>query len=88
MDFANTRGAVLVTLLMLSFGHGCFADPLYPWIGATLRDPLIANPQARAERLERQALTWLDRYDEQPTTQGPDARSEGFCRSGCITGSP
>ena len=28
------------------------------------------------------------RYDEQPTTQGPDARSEGFFRSGCIARSP
>ena len=32
----------------------------YPCIAATLRDPLIANPQARARRLERKALTWLD----------------------------
>jgi len=60
VNFADTRGAVLVTLLMLTFGHGCGADPIYPWIAATLRDPLIANPQARAERLERKALTWLD----------------------------
>lgn len=60
MDFADARGAVLVSLLMLSFGHGCGADLLYPWIAATLRDPLIANPQARARRLERKALTWLD----------------------------
>lgn len=28
------------------------------------------------------------RYDEQPTTQGPDASRKGFFRSGCIARSP
>jgi diadenosine tetraphosphatase ApaH/serine/threonine PP2A family protein phosphatase len=47
-------------VLMFAFGHGCTDDPLYPWISRTLRDARIVSPSARAERLERKAVTWLD----------------------------
>ncbi|TVQ93806.1 MAG: hypothetical protein EA400_01905 [Chromatiaceae bacterium] len=57
--FTNSRGMALVLVLMLAFGHGCGADPLYPWIARTLRDPVITDPAARAQRLEKKALTWL-----------------------------
>jgi hypothetical protein len=58
--FATVRGEVLVIVLMLAFGHGCGADPLYPWIARTLRDAALTDPEAKAKRLEKKALTWLD----------------------------
>jgi hypothetical protein len=57
---APGRGGGLIVLLMLTFGHGCTDDPLYPWIGRTLRDPEITSPEARAERLKTESLTWLE----------------------------
>lgn len=53
------RGPMLIAVLMFSFGHGCTADPLYPWIERTLVDEHIANPVARTARLEKKSLTWL-----------------------------
>ena len=47
-------------MLMLAFGHGCADDSLYPWIARTLQDEAIADPTARARRLETQALIWLE----------------------------
>jgi len=58
--FGTARGAALVTVLMLGFGHGCGNDPLYPWIMKTLKDETITDPDARASRLEKRALTWLE----------------------------
>lgn len=58
--FPMVRGVTLVIVLMLAFGHGCADDPLYPWISRTLNDEAITDPAARAKRLERKALTWLD----------------------------
>ena len=46
--------------LIHSGGHGCSHDPLYPWIANTLLDEKIVDPAARAERLEKKALTWLN----------------------------
>lgn len=60
LEFQSARAYTLIVVLMYQFGHGCFTDPLYPWIGATLADPKIATPAARAERLERKAMTWLE----------------------------
>jgi hypothetical protein len=58
--FSTTRGMALVVLLMLAMGHGCGSDPLYPWIAQTLRDEALKDPDARATRLEKKALTWLE----------------------------
>jgi hypothetical protein len=60
MQFSTVRGMTLVIVLMLAFGHGCAADPLYPWIERTLKDEAIIDAEARAKRLEKKALTWLD----------------------------
>jgi hypothetical protein len=57
--FTTGRGVALVVVLMLAFGHGCGADPLYPWIARTLRDERITDPEAKVKRLETKALTWL-----------------------------
>ena len=54
------RGEVLLVVLMFAFGHGCTEDPLYPWISRTLRDERLADPVARAARLEKKAITWLE----------------------------
>ena len=58
--FSTDRGVALVIVLMLAFGHGCGTDPLYPWIARTLHNEAIADPEARAKRLEKKALTWLE----------------------------
>jgi hypothetical protein len=58
--FTSDRSQALTVVLMFAFGHGCCNDPLYPWIARTLADEKIADPEARAKRLETKALTWLD----------------------------
>lgn len=58
--FPAIRGEALLVVLMFAFGHGCTDDPLYPWIARTLQDDKITDPVARAERLERKAVTWLE----------------------------
>ena len=58
--FGTVRSEALIVVLMFAFGHGCTNDPLYPWISGTLQDDRIVDPVARAERLERKAVTWLD----------------------------
>lgn len=58
--FSTVRGEAMIVVLMFSFGHGCTNDPLYPWISRTLQDQRIIDPVARATRLEKKALTWLN----------------------------
>lgn len=58
--FSTSRGYTLMVALMYAFGHGCADDLLYPWLSNTLTDERIVDSLARAERLERKALTWLD----------------------------
>lgn len=59
-QFLTARGAALVSGLMLTFGHGCGADPLYPWIKTILQDQGLVDAPARAKRLEAEALAWLE----------------------------
>jgi hypothetical protein len=59
-SFSSVRARALPVILMFAFGHGCFDDPLYPWIAKTVRDGTITEPEAQAQRLEKRALTWLD----------------------------
>jgi hypothetical protein len=58
--FSTVRAIALPVVLMFAFGHGCLDDPLYPWIANTLQDSAIADPDGRAKRLEKKAMTWLD----------------------------
>jgi hypothetical protein len=58
--FPTVRGETLIVALMFAFGHGCTADPLYPWIERTLIDTRIVDRASRAERLEKKAVTWLE----------------------------
>jgi hypothetical protein len=58
--FSTVRQKTMMVVLMFAFGHGCTDDPLYPWISRTLQDSRIVDPAARADRLERKAITWLE----------------------------
>lgn len=58
--FVTVRAAALIVVLMFAFGHGCVDDPLYPWIARTLHDERLRDPVARAQRLEKKSLTWLE----------------------------
>jgi hypothetical protein len=62
----EVRGETLILVLMFAFGHACTADPLYPWIARTLKDERIVEPPARAERLRKKAVTWLDHVLARP----------------------
>jgi hypothetical protein len=57
---STPRALTLTVVLMFAFGHGCFEDPLYPWIGETATNVVFEDPDARAKRLERRSLTWLN----------------------------
>jgi hypothetical protein len=59
-QFETARQRTLLVVLKFAFGHGCTDDPLYPWIASTLRDKRIRDADARAERLEKKATTWLE----------------------------
>jgi hypothetical protein len=59
LGFTHARALLLTSVLMHAFGHGCFADPLYPWIMRTLHDTRTDAAQSRAARLEKRAKTWL-----------------------------
>lgn len=65
------RGESVLTVLIFAFGHGCTDDPLYPWIGRTLKDDKIVDATARVERLEKKAVTWLEHVLESPQEGGP-----------------
>jgi len=44
---------------MLMFGHGCMADPLYPWIGRAWSKSGVTHSLGRAARLEQRLSAWL-----------------------------
>jgi len=50
----------LVIGTMFAFGHGVTSDPLYPWVGETLRDERIEGPNTRANRLYRKFTLYVD----------------------------
>ena len=58
--FDTVAQTALLVILKFGFGHGCARDPLYPWISRALQDEKIVTPEARAARLEKKAITWLD----------------------------
>ncbi len=54
-------GVPLFAGLMFTFGHGCFADPQFPWISGSLVDAKSGDASAVLERLFRQFSIFLDR---------------------------
>jgi len=63
-DMAMDAGVVLATGMMFAIGPAFGADPLYPWIMATLRDPAIKSAERRAERLEKRIRIYVTRAVE------------------------
>ena len=55
------RGLTAIVGLLFGVGHGAAKDPLYPWVAATLNDPKVIDPNARAERLFRKAHLYCER---------------------------
>lgn len=56
---SELHDVLLLVVLMFSFGQGCTEDLLYPWIARTLANDRVSSPSARANQLQRKALTWL-----------------------------
>ncbi len=54
----DLAGPMAMTLLMFTFGHGCIADPLFPWIAESLSHPEL-DARARLERMRRKALRFV-----------------------------
>jgi hypothetical protein len=63
-DSEEPRPVAILAIMMLMFGAHCPDDPLYPWLGETLRDPRFGDGRTRAARLERRAVTWLKAVNE------------------------
>lgn len=96
--FTSPRGVALVVVLMLVLGHGCGADPIYPWIARTLKNGAITDPDAKAKRLEETTLAWLEQVqthlaatDANPgkgvptppdTSPGADLHCDGVVQTG------
>lgn len=59
-EMTTARARTMVVAMMYAFGHGCLADPLYPWISKTLNHERITDGADRAVRLEKRAVIWLD----------------------------
>lgn len=54
----DPAGPMAVTLLMFTFGHGCFTDPLFPWIAGSLSHPEV-DARARLEHIRRKVLRFI-----------------------------
>jgi hypothetical protein len=46
---------------MLVLGHGCFADPQYPWLADAVLQASPAGPAAVRQRLHEAFAAWLER---------------------------
>lgn len=56
----STWSAVLLFIVLaFTLGYGCAADPQFPWIGTTLNDARLGDPNARAARLHKKATAYL-----------------------------
>ena len=59
-SITSINGTALMPALILALGHGFAKDPLFPWISKTLEDDSIADPNERAERLQKRMKLYLD----------------------------
>ena len=59
-SLATLHGTATSCLLMFQLGHGCFEDPLYPWIFRILADLSTEDPDERAAKLEGKAVAYLE----------------------------
>jgi hypothetical protein len=54
-------GVQVFTALMFMLGSAFDSDPQYPWVAALLTGALAPEPAARADRLCRESLSYVDR---------------------------
>jgi hypothetical protein len=59
-SLSSIRGAALCSLMMFELGHGCFDDPLYPWIPRASAEVSTADPDQATERLERRVVRYIE----------------------------
>jgi hypothetical protein len=52
-------GVLLFVGLMFAFGHGCFTDPQFPWVAATLDSRDGDDRRRQVERLYAKTMTYL-----------------------------
>ena len=52
-------GGTVFAALMLAFGHGCPADPQFPWIAGNLRETAGQPGGQRVEKLATRAAAYL-----------------------------
>jgi hypothetical protein len=52
-------GGPLFAGLMFTFGHGCIADPQYPWISGTLENARLNEASIILERLFQKFVVFL-----------------------------
>jgi hypothetical protein len=70
-DLANVTalgvpwGTALMARLVFAFGHGVATDPIYSWIGLTLRHEPSAEVDERATRLHDLTVAYLERACEE-----------------------
>jgi hypothetical protein len=63
------QGTALMAGLMFGFGHGVETDLLYPWVSATLTDPLTSDGAGRVGRLYSKTKIYAKRVlDQIPRT--------------------
>jgi hypothetical protein len=58
---STAGGNGVILFLMFAFGHGVADDLLYPWVAATLRDPSLAAPGQRSQRLHELMQAYIRR---------------------------
>lgn len=61
LNLGTDAGAVLVSALTFTVGHGFASDPCLPWIKKTLDDPKTTDPAERVARLWSRCSIYLDR---------------------------
>lgn len=60
LGISSDSGKMLLVGLMFGFGHGVWNDALYPWVRATLTNPVRSDPNERAQRLLEKAKLYLN----------------------------
>jgi hypothetical protein len=57
-ELPSDIGTTLLAGAAIFFGSGVLADPLYPWVAAVLKNPIILDPEHRAQRLLAKLRTY------------------------------
>jgi hypothetical protein len=57
---STARGAPIFVALMFAFGAGVAADPVYPWVSATIENAHASDPNDRLQRLAAKAKVYTE----------------------------